>query len=112
ARPPGTRGVRGRPLAGRGRPVCAKPCRELEEGEEVPPPARRAPPFRHAITYHGHPDSLEAGEADEAEGGSEAGSVAQLGRLAETHRERAPARGEEGQGPLGPAELHARGTSA
>src|SRR5215467_2882606 len=75
----------GHSLAERGRPVCAKPCRELEEGEEVPPTARRAPPFRHAITYHGHPDSLEAGQADEAEGGGEAGSVAQLGRLAESH---------------------------
>src|SRR5215467_6436068 len=58
---------------------------ELVEVEEKTKPARRAPPFRHAITYHGHPDSLEAGEADEAEGGGEAGSVAQLGRLAESH---------------------------
>src|SRR5262252_8239357 len=82
---PRAQGIGGQSLAERGRPVCAKPCRELEEGKEVSPPARRAPPFRHAITHHGHPDSLEAGQADEAEGGGETGSIAQLGRLAESH---------------------------
>src|SRR5262249_21715234 len=66
-------------------PLCAKACRELEKGEEVPPPARRAPPFRHAIPDHGHPDPLEAGQADEAEGGGQTGRIVQLGRVAESH---------------------------
>src|SRR5215831_11535246 len=77
--------VGGQSVVERGRPICAEPRRELEQREEVPAPARRAPAFRHAVAHHGHPHALQAGQPDEAEGGGKARGVAQLGRLAESH---------------------------
>src|SRR5258705_8771304 len=55
----------------------------------MPPAPRGAPAFRHPFAHHGHPDALEIGEADEAEGRGQTRRIAELGRLAEAHGSRA-----------------------